>query len=81
MDAVASAWDADAFVELLGKLVGEAQHLQNGAASAPTEDRGAQLQRGSRPLAAAAAWHGRRTLADSPPRRGARRTLVTLLRR
>ena len=41
MDAVAAAWDADAFVALLGKLVGEAKHLQNGVASTPTEDRGA----------------------------------------
>ena len=41
MDAVAAAWDSDAFVALLGKLVGEAKHLQNGAGATPTEDRGA----------------------------------------
>jgi hypothetical protein len=41
MDAVTAAWDEEAFVTLLGKLVGEAKHLQNGAASTPTEDRGA----------------------------------------
>jgi acetylornithine deacetylase len=43
MDAVAAAWDSDAFVALLGKLVGEAKHLQNGAGVTPTEDRGAFL--------------------------------------
>ena len=41
MDAVAAAWDSDGFVALLGKLVGEAKHLQNGAGATPTEDRGA----------------------------------------
>jgi hypothetical protein len=41
MDAVTTAWDEEAFVTLLGKLVGEAKHLQNGAATTPTEDRGA----------------------------------------
>ena len=41
MDAVAAAWDPEAYVALLGKLVGEAKHLQNGAGHTPTEDRGA----------------------------------------
>ena len=39
MDAVADAWDEAAFVSLLGKLIGEARHLQNGASCVPTEDR------------------------------------------
>ena len=33
------AFDEPAFLELLGKLVGEAQHLQNGLALDATEDR------------------------------------------
>jgi hypothetical protein len=38
-DAVADKFDADAFVTLLGQLVGESKHLQNGITLAPTEDR------------------------------------------
>jgi hypothetical protein len=45
MDAVAAAWDGDAYVALLSKLVGEAKHLQNGAGATPTEDRGARSSR------------------------------------
>jgi len=39
MEAV---WDGEAFVSLLSKLVGEARHLQNGAACVAVEDRAAR---------------------------------------
>ena len=55
MDAVAAAWDPEAYVALLGKLVGEAKHLQNGAGHTPTEDRGACRQPSAPPSEAGGA--------------------------
>ncbi len=77
MEAVLAAWDDDAFVALLGKLVGEVKHLQNGAAATPTEDRGAppaartEAQRPRGTHAAAARAAGRHVLEALKPHRRA----------